>query len=451
MAGDPAPLHRPLPTDCHEHIIQDFNGESANSFVAPDHDLPAHLELRLTATDSDGLSSTVSLNLDPQTVALTFDSSPPGIVLKAGTTTHAAPFSKSFIVDGQVTVIAPPDQLINGSYYAWTNWSDAGPKTHTIKVPSVPTTYTANYTGGTPTDAVNTCEALATTSTRGQWYYNTLSSTSDVDWFRFSYPSAAYALATLGGLASNLRLDLYSACGTTPIASSDNSGTRFEEIYSQLPIGTYYLRVSYSSGTLNTGAPYGVRLSLLSDQVQVLSASSYLNSAGKQVVVGEVLNNTGDVKKQIQLEVTYYNAADVVLKTVTTSTFVDIMGMRTRSPFSVSVTKPAGYDHFGVVVSFSQRTSTSAYVTVSRTSLNVTSVPGPKFSGGLKNTNAFGIHAVNSIVTLYDNWGVVMNARSDPTSPTSLSANATGTFSSTFNGHYTGWSNATVIIEATKN
>ena len=64
------------PSTCHEHPLQTFTGTASGSFVAPDHEYPSHLELRLTATDAGGLSNTTSVQLDPQTVDLTFGSSP---------------------------------------------------------------------------------------------------------------------------------------------------------------------------------------------------------------------------------------------------------------------------------------------------------------------------------------------------------------------------------------
>lgn len=39
---------------CHEHPVRDFAGVAQGSFVAPDHEYPAYLELRLVATDSGG-------------------------------------------------------------------------------------------------------------------------------------------------------------------------------------------------------------------------------------------------------------------------------------------------------------------------------------------------------------------------------------------------------------
>ena len=45
---------------------------------APDHEYPSHLELRLTARDSGGLTDTESVQLDPRTVTLTLSSSTAG-------------------------------------------------------------------------------------------------------------------------------------------------------------------------------------------------------------------------------------------------------------------------------------------------------------------------------------------------------------------------------------
>ena len=56
------------PSTCHQHPLQTYPGVADGSFVAPDHEYPAHLELRLSATDSSGLTATTSLRLDPQTV-----------------------------------------------------------------------------------------------------------------------------------------------------------------------------------------------------------------------------------------------------------------------------------------------------------------------------------------------------------------------------------------------
>ena len=127
------------------------------------------------------------------------------------------------------------------------------------------------------------------------------------------------------------------------------------------------------------------------------------------------------------------------------------MGSRTRSPFRLSLPKPAGYDHYAVVVSHWQRSAFFVVGNIKVTSSSQTTAPGPSFKGTIKNLNSFGVHAVNSVVTLYDKWAVVINARSDATSPASLAASATASYSSTFTDGYGGWNRGVVLIEATKN
>ncbi|HET6728638.1 MAG TPA: PQQ-dependent sugar dehydrogenase, partial [Jiangellaceae bacterium] len=69
------------PSNCHEHGLQSFTGVAGGSFTAQDHEYPSYLELRLTATDSGGLTDVESLRLDPRTVTLTLNTSPGGFSL----------------------------------------------------------------------------------------------------------------------------------------------------------------------------------------------------------------------------------------------------------------------------------------------------------------------------------------------------------------------------------
>jgi len=54
------------PSSCHSHLVETFSGVASGSFVAPDHEYPSHLELRLTATDSSGGQQVVTRRLDPR-------------------------------------------------------------------------------------------------------------------------------------------------------------------------------------------------------------------------------------------------------------------------------------------------------------------------------------------------------------------------------------------------
>src|SRR5205823_741704 len=60
---------------------QTFNGVAAGSVLAPDVAYPAYLELQLTAVDSQGLTNTQSVQLNPQTTTLTVASNPSGLQL----------------------------------------------------------------------------------------------------------------------------------------------------------------------------------------------------------------------------------------------------------------------------------------------------------------------------------------------------------------------------------
>jgi glucose/arabinose dehydrogenase/PKD repeat protein len=138
------------PSTCHEHPLQTYPGTASASFVAPDHEYPSHLELELTATDTGGLSNTASVRLDPQTVDLTFNSSPAGLTLAVGSTSEPTPFTRTAILGSTLSVSAPSPQAVGGTAYEFDSWSDGGAQTHTL-VANASGPYAATYrvrTGG---------------------------------------------------------------------------------------------------------------------------------------------------------------------------------------------------------------------------------------------------------------------------------------------------------------
>ena len=133
------------PSSCHTHLVQTLNGVASGSFTAPDHEYPSYLELRLTATDSNGIQATKSVTLQPKTVALSFATSPMGLVLTVGTKPPTTtPFTVTVIKGSAVTVNASQAQTFRGVDYAYAGWSDGGVQNHTI-VASTSDTLTANY------------------------------------------------------------------------------------------------------------------------------------------------------------------------------------------------------------------------------------------------------------------------------------------------------------------
>ena len=120
------------PSDCHTHVLQDFIGVASGSFVAPDHGYPSTLELRLTATDSGGLSTTTSTILQPRTSTLTFQSSPVGAQIVVGGTTVTTPYVATVIAGSAVTVSVVSPQTVGGTLYQFAAWSDGGAQSHTV-------------------------------------------------------------------------------------------------------------------------------------------------------------------------------------------------------------------------------------------------------------------------------------------------------------------------------
>jgi hypothetical protein len=126
--------------------MQSFAGVAGGSFAAPDHEFPSFLELRLTATDATGLQGTTSIELHPQTVALTFQSNPAGLQLSVNAAAAATPFSRTVIIGSSNSVAATSPQTLGGTTYQFASWSDGLPANHNVVAPAAAATFTANYT-----------------------------------------------------------------------------------------------------------------------------------------------------------------------------------------------------------------------------------------------------------------------------------------------------------------
>ena len=97
-----------------------------------------------------GSTDTESVRSSPQTVDLTFATTPTGLELVVGSAASTAPFTRTVIIGSANTVSAPSPQPSGGTSYAFSSWSDGGAQTHTIVAPATPTTYTATFVPGSP-------------------------------------------------------------------------------------------------------------------------------------------------------------------------------------------------------------------------------------------------------------------------------------------------------------
>jgi glucose/arabinose dehydrogenase len=125
--------HCASPGHCHVHVLETRPGTDTGGINVPDHEMPSYLELRLTATDSQGATTTVSRSLTPQTATLVVKSDPAGATLAVGAKSGRAPFSYTAYVDGSFPVSAPRKETIAGKSYVFAGWSDGGAPTHTVK------------------------------------------------------------------------------------------------------------------------------------------------------------------------------------------------------------------------------------------------------------------------------------------------------------------------------
>ena len=133
------------PSNCHTHTVTEYVGVANGSFAAPDHEYPSFLEIRLTATDSAGLQSSTSVNVQPQTVSLQFASNPPGLTLTINGVSGTTPFSRTVIAGSTNSVSAPSPQTLGGQGYQFASWSNGGTQVQTLVAPASNATFTATY------------------------------------------------------------------------------------------------------------------------------------------------------------------------------------------------------------------------------------------------------------------------------------------------------------------
>lgn len=135
-----------------DHTHPYFSGTGNNlTFTAPPpEDLFAtgpgnYLEIKLTATDSQGVSRTVTQELQPKRVNLIFRTKPAGLKLEVNGETITAPTTLISWQDYKLDVFAPDQKDRRGKTLAFGSWSDREAARHEITTPASSTTYTATF------------------------------------------------------------------------------------------------------------------------------------------------------------------------------------------------------------------------------------------------------------------------------------------------------------------
>jgi glucose/arabinose dehydrogenase/PKD repeat protein len=137
------------PANAHTHPFMAPTAGSGISFSAPPaEDLAAtalsYLEIRLSATDALGLTSTVTQALRPHRVALSFASQPAGFGMQVNNQPLATPNTVTSWENYAISVRAPL-QSQGGQWWACAGWADAAGCPRTLITPAAPATYTAIF------------------------------------------------------------------------------------------------------------------------------------------------------------------------------------------------------------------------------------------------------------------------------------------------------------------
>jgi glucose/arabinose dehydrogenase len=103
------------------------------------------LEVSLTATDSAGLSKTITQDVQPNRVDLSFATNPSGLSVQISGETFTTPETLVSWEGYKLNVNASSPQSFSGKSYVFSSWSDGKAKQHSIVTGATPGTYTATF------------------------------------------------------------------------------------------------------------------------------------------------------------------------------------------------------------------------------------------------------------------------------------------------------------------
>ena len=167
--------------DCHEHPSVTTTVEDGQTFscVIPDHGDDAFLEIIISVTDSDGLRTSQTVELDTDVHDLRVSSAPAGVPITVNQTdSNAHPVGKA-ITGSQNRVVAP---LTSGGKQ-FVSWSDGGAADHAFTMPGSDVSLVATY------DTPPVARAAASPAAGGTPLATTLSAagSSDADGDALTY------------------------------------------------------------------------------------------------------------------------------------------------------------------------------------------------------------------------------------------------------------------------
>jgi glucose/arabinose dehydrogenase len=133
----------------HEHPLGDFAGAATQFTTVRDHDADSHYEVTLTATDGQGLSTTLPpVSVYPETVELAIRSHPKGVKLSYGGRGVKAPLTVDAAIGFLANLSAPEQVTIKGRPYHFAGWSQKGKRVQIFPIPDHSDVVKARYKPG---------------------------------------------------------------------------------------------------------------------------------------------------------------------------------------------------------------------------------------------------------------------------------------------------------------
>jgi glucose/arabinose dehydrogenase len=142
-------FHKDCPTCEHSHPGPGApDGVTSGTFLADNGGETSSniwFRLYLKVTDSKGRIGRDSVDIHPNKVLITVQSSKPGLEVVIGSDA-ITPYTKSLVVNSAIILHAVTPQTIGDSIYTFSSWNHGGTSSQNISVPAVNTTYKVNYT-----------------------------------------------------------------------------------------------------------------------------------------------------------------------------------------------------------------------------------------------------------------------------------------------------------------
>lgn len=213
----------------HDHtFLGPLSGANVTFTAPPPEDLAAvagsYLEIRLTATDSAGLKTTVGQLLQPRRADVILQTSPTGLRILGNGTNFTGPATVPSWAGYQLTVEAPAAQAAGGNAYLFDAWSDGGARRHAITTPTNGASLTAVFSS--PADdqlrlngqRFHVAIAWRTATARGAGHAVALTADSGFFWY-FSDSNVELIVKVLDGCGLNQRYWLF-AGGLTNVETT---------------------------------------------------------------------------------------------------------------------------------------------------------------------------------------------------------------------------------------